>query len=230
MNRTVGVFKMYFRDKFTWLLLPWMILGISFVVNLAVASSMSEETLVTGGLASVFIFYLVLGITTTNQMFPFALGLGIRRTDYFAGTSLVVVAASALMSVLLVLLSVLEGDVIADWGVGLQFFHLPFVSAVPIPMQLVSYFILFLFMFYAGFVISCLYRRFGKLGMYVFFIASFVILAFTPMLISYYDRWDEIGRWVTANIHSISDATLWLLPFAALLALASYGLLRRSTV
>lgn len=221
---------MYFRDKFTWLMLPWIIMGISFAVNFVLASSVMEENLVTGGLFSVFILYLVLGITVPIQMFPFALGLGVRRVDYFVGTLLVVIAAGALLSALLILLSVLEGDVIPDWGVGLQFFHLPVVSDVPIPLQFVSYMIFLLFMFYAGFAITCIYRRFGKTGMYVFFIASIVILAFTQILISYYDRWDEIGRWVTTNIHSISDATLWLLPVAALLALVSYGLLRRSTV
>lgn len=230
MNRTLSVFKMQLRDKFSWLVLPWIIMGISFAVNLVLAAGMMEEKLVTGGLSSIFIFYFVLSITIPIQTFPFALGMGIRRTDYFLGTSLVAVFVGALMSFLLVLLSVMEGSWFANWGVGLQFFHFPIVSDAPIPMQFVSYLILFLFLFFSGFAISSVYRKFGKTGMFVFFAVAFAILAFTPMLISYYDRWDEIGRWVEANIHSMEDVTLRLLPVAALFALASYALLRRSTV
>lgn len=232
MNRIFGVYNMQLRDKFSWLVLPWIIIGISFAVNLFIAASASamEESIVTGGLSSIFIAYFILSIIVSNQTFPFALGMGVRRIDYFIGTSMVAVSVSVFMSVLLLGLSVLENSVFDQWGVGLQFFHLPFVSDESILMQFVSYVILFMFMFYLGFAINSIYRKFGRNGMYAFFILSFVILAFTPMLISYYDRWDEIGRWVEANIHSLRDATLRLLPPTALLALATLGLLRRSTV
>lgn len=229
MNRIAEVFRMQLRDKFSWLLLPWIILGSSFAVNLLIAAS-QPDTLVTGGLTSIFIYYFVIGIVVPAQTFPFALGMGIRRIDYFAGTSLVSVAIGALMTVLLLILSALENSWLASWGVGLSFFDVPFFSDGPIAMRGATYLALFLLMFFSGFAIACVYRKFGRAGMYALIVLGIVVTAFTPMLISYYDLWDEIGRWVEANIHSLNDLTPWAMLFSALLALVSFGLLRRSTV
>ena len=229
MNRTVGVFKMHLRDKFSWLYLPWMIVGGVFAVSIALASAL-PETIVSGGLFSIFVYYFLLGIIVPPQTFLYSLGMSIRRTDYFLGTSFAAAVFGAISSLLLLVLAILEHTWLSNWGIGLEFFHLPFVNDVSVPMQFIAYFVLIMFLFFAGLTIASIYRKFGRPGMYVFALLLFFIFAFTPLLISYYDRWERIGQWIIANILSMNVVTLWLVPLIALFALASYGMLRRSTV
>lgn len=231
MNRAFGVFKMHVRDRFAWLYLPWIICLSSFAINLVVAGLMKEnEGFSTGGIASLYVYLLVLGITIVPQTFPFTLGMGVRRTDYFAGTLLAACAASAVSTVLMIFMSVTEKYGFVGWGVKLNFFHLPFLNEGPTFLQGITLFLLMLNLFFSGFVIACIYRKFGRTGTYIFFTLVLLIFAFTPLLISYYDRWDEIGRWAEANIRTMNDLSPWLLLLTALYALASFGMLRRSTV
>jgi len=231
MNRTVSIVKMHMRDKFSWLVLPWLICLVSFVVNLIVGGTVNPEGgIYTGGVSSLYIYLFVLGLIIVPQTFPFALGMGVRRRDYVAGTLATFIGLSAGSTVLLLLLSEAENSWLAGWGVGLHFFHLPFVHEGALLLQAFTHFTLLLFMFCSGFFIASIYRRFGRTGMYAFSLAAFLIFGFTPLLISYYDRWDDIGRWVEANVHTLNDLTPWLLILVVLLALGSFGMLRRSTV
>jgi len=231
MNRTISVIKMHMRDKFSWLVLPWLICLISFAVNLFIGGIVNpEEGIYTGGVSSLYIYLFVLGIIIVPQTFSFALGMGVRRKDYFTGTLAAFIGLGAGSTVLLMLLSETEHSWFVGWGVGLHFFHLPFAHEGSLLLQAFTHFTLLLLMFCSGFFIASIYRRFGKTGMYIFSLGAFLIFGFTPLLISYYDRWDEIGRWVEANVHTLNDLTPWLLILAALFALGSFGLLRRSTV
>lgn len=230
MNRVTGVFRMHWRDKLTWLYLPWGICLFSFVVNLVTAAFIQETVLYTGGIATIFVYLFVSGIVVVAQTFSFTLGMGVRRTDYFLGTLVLAVWVSLFSTAALIVLSLIEGSWYVGWGVGLHFFNLPFIHDGPILGQAVALFVLMLNQFYAGFGIASIYRKFGKIGMFVFFTLVFLIFAFTPLLITYYDGWVEVGRWIEANFHSMIDLTPWLLLLTALYAIVSYGLLRRSTV
>ncbi len=149
----------------------------------------------TGALATFFFVMLVVGIGAVIRMFPFAVGFGARRRDFFLGTLAMGVAASAAWAILLGLLSLIEANVIKNWGVGLHFFHLPFFSdgsplrqfcwsyyhdascvqsdpsyvngAVPLG-QFWVYFVLLLFMYLLGLLLGSIYQRFGRTGEYVF--------------------------------------------------------------
>ncbi|MFK4996826.1 hypothetical protein ACI2OX_02705 [Bacillus sp. N9] len=54
----------------------------------------SQKDFYTGGVTSIFIYIFVLGILVVIQTFPFALGMSIRRKDYFVATTMMGVASS----------------------------------------------------------------------------------------------------------------------------------------
>ncbi|WP_028608409.1 hypothetical protein [Paenibacillus harenae] len=226
MNRVSSVVKMHSRDKWSWFIVPWLVMLSSFVINFII-SYFVDEPLITGGLSSIFIYMFVAGIITLAQTFPFALGMSVSRTDYFLGTSSMVLLTSAGSSLLLLLIGLTEGWT-NDWGSGLVFFQLPYLSEGPLVNQFTVYLIIFLFMHYSGILIGVVHKRTGKNGM--FLISGILLAAFTLLgfLADYLNWYPAIFDWIVKQ--SAMDYALWMLPFIVIFAAASYLLLRRATI
>jgi hypothetical protein len=229
MNRTTAVMNMHWRNKTSWLFTPVLILGSSFLVNIVVAKLIDEtDKFYSGGITSIFIYMLVIGSVSLVQTFPFALGLSVRRTDYFLGTAITAFINCLLIAIMLCLLAYLEADVTNGWWVQLHFFNLPYVNDGNPFQQLVIYLMIMFNLFFLGFVISSIYRRFGIIGM---IIGSILILAAGTVgsfALNRFELWDNIF----AAIRTLTafQVALWLIPFTACYAIVSYLLLRRSTV
>lgn len=226
--RIKGVVGMHLRDKFSWFYLPWIILMSSFVINVGIAASVpDDQEIVTGGLASIFIYMLVCGIVSVHHTFPFALGLSVRRRDYFGGTMLMILSASAVLSVMLTIFSAVE-SASEGWGVQLSFFHLPFVADGSVAQQWVIYASLMIFMYLLGFACSCVYRRFGRTGLYTLAIASFLAgTAFTYAMTYRPQLRNNLGDFFSGM--TAFDLALLLVPAWLVLSAIAYALLRRST-
>ena len=177
-----------------------------------------------------------------------------RRRDYFLGTMALGVAVSAAWAILLVLLSLIEANLIQNWGVDLHFFHLPYFSdGSPLRLLLVVlsryglrtidptylrggaslqqfwvYFTLLLFMYLLGFLPGSIYQRFGRIGMYILAGVAFLLLSVFLLVSTYWNWWGSHLRLVCPADRR--RAALWMLPLIAICALASYALLRKATV
>ncbi|WP_152401245.1 hypothetical protein [Paenibacillus cellulositrophicus] len=227
MNRTAGVMKIHWRDKWVWMYVPWVVMLFSFAVNLVIGIlTRGEEPINSGGVVTIYVYMFVAILIVQAQTFPFALGLNIRRTDYFVGTSAMALLVSAVSSVLLFALGMIEQFTNA-WGVQLHYFHLPFLKEVSPLGRLGIYFIVMIHMFFMGFVISSIHRRFGRTGMFVFFIALIVLSSICSFAMTYYGLWLDFFRWIGAHY---MDLFLWMIPLTVIYALLSYVLLRRATV
>ncbi|MBP3964162.1 hypothetical protein [Paenibacillus lignilyticus] len=229
MNMVQNVVKMYARDKFGWFILPWVILLSSFVVNLLIASLLPiDEKLVTGGLMSIFIYMMVVGIISLSQNFPFALGLSVRRRDFFLGSMLMISLLSTGISIILCLLSYIESSVIDGWGVQLYFFHLPYLSDGNVFSEFVIYFSCMVSLYMTGFLCASVHRRFGRNGMYVLSIAAVLLITILFYVINYMGWWSTIFHFF--GDHTAVQLAEMLLPITVCLSIVAYLLLRRATV
>ncbi|MCM3627917.1 hypothetical protein M3194_11135 [Paenibacillus glycanilyticus] len=226
MNRIGNVLKLHQRDKSAWLVIPGMILGSSFLVNLIVGF-LSGVEIYTGGLMSIFIYMLVLGIIVLPQTFSFAISFSIRRTDYFVGTALNAVIIGFFTAIGLLLLSAIE-KATNYWGTGLHFFHLPYLTDGNLVQQFSVYFLALVMLFFWGFAIGSVFRKFRGIGMLVLTLASLLSTTLLTVLIISYDWLDNIINWF-ADLTAF-DLSLWLLPFILCYAIVSFVLIRRSTV
>src|SRR5215467_1977357 len=209
MNRIASVMVMHSRDRATWLLGPSIVLGAGFVIVLSIALSIdllwgSATPVYTGALACIYIVMLAVAIGTVSGTFPFAVGFGTRRRDFLLGTLAWSVVYCASWAILLGLLSLIEANVIKNWGVGLHFFHLPFFSdGSPLRQfcwsyyhdmscaqsdpnyfsggsslqQFWVYFVLLLFMYLLGLMLGSIYKRFGRTGGYFVFGSAFLLIS-----------------------------------------------------
>lgn len=225
MNRVNNVIKLHMRNKMSWLLIPWIILGANFLISLIFGLSLNDgETMNTGGLASIFIYMLVTGAVTLKDTFPFALGLSIRRKDYFQGTVIASFLFNFCTAALLAILAVIE-NATNGWGIGLHLFSISILQDLSPITVFGMYLILLLQMYFLGFATSSIHRRFGALGMIIFFVVVLLIGTGGSMLLSQFGLWGSIFSWIG---HHYLELFWWMVPLVAVYLLAAYGLLRRA--
>ncbi|MFC4601700.1 hypothetical protein [Cohnella hongkongensis] len=228
MNRVKGIVKAHLTDLWSWTMLPWLILGFSFAVNLVIGS-LVEEVIITGGLTSIYIYMMVLGIVSLGQTFPFLIGFGARRKDYFLGTAATISLISAASAVVLMLLGYVERAT-SYWGIDLRFFNVPYVTDGPLAEQFEQFWIFFnamLHLFFLGFAIAAVYRKFGRNGLFAVFIVLGLALTVAFYAITHYDRWGSLLSW--AQGISVLELANGMLVLTLLYVVLSYALLRKAT-
>ena len=114
MNRISSVLTLHYRDKWSWFYIPSIILFSSFAVNLIVSFLVtSQGAFYTGGVTSIFIYLFVAGIIVVTKTFPFAIGMSIRRVDYFTGSVVMGAIVSIVFATLIFLMAQLENQ--SNW-------------------------------------------------------------------------------------------------------------------
>lgn len=211
----------------TWFGIPWFIIGANFLINLIIALSLElDESINTGAITSIFIYTLIAGVITIKETFPFALGLSIRRKDYFFGTAVTVLIVNAFSALVLAILSIIE-EATNGWGVRLHLFKIQFLNDLSLIGTLGIYLIVLLHMYFLGFAISSLHRRFGSASMYIFFTSLLLIGTVGSFIFTRFGFWGDLLNWI---IHSYMDLFWWMVPLVVVYLVAAYGLLRRATV
>jgi len=228
MNRISTVMKIHAKDKMMWFIVPWcFVLLPSFLINLLIGLIFRPENgIITGGLSSIFVMMMAVGMYTLTKSFPFALGLSIRRTDFFLGTVMMVAAVCLGISVVLSTLSFVEGD--WGWGVELHFFNLPYLSDGSLAEQSWTLFATAFHMTFFGFFIIAIFRRFGRTGLFVFFPVILLAGSVIGFLCTYFGWWTDIINWLT--VHSAAQLGSWLFVVAVIYVLLSFLMIRKSTV
>jgi hypothetical protein len=227
MNALQSVMKMHARTTY-WFFTPLVIIVASFIMSLLVSRLFHGNGAVFyGGINYVYVFFFVFGIVSLNDTFPFALGFSVRRTDYFLGTLLLVVLLSAATAILIVLLAFVQSHAIHGWDGRLHLFSLPSVNDASSGEQLWIYFVAQVHMYFLGFAIGSIYRRFGKAGMWAFFVFAFLLLSASIFL-------STSLHWESTFFFWLSQSTAFEFAWLALLSagymLVSYMLLRKATI
>lgn len=175
---------------------------------------------------SIYFFMLTLGIIVIPMNFSFLLGFGVRRKDYFWGTVTWFTVNMLAASIVLTILREIE-KATSGWGTGLGFFNLPFINDLSGLEFLALNFVTFMFFCISGFLLPSIVRRYGGLVLAGLCVLLIIILGVAGVLVTYFEQWDEIGRFFVTYQ---TDSIWFLIPFTVVFALISYLLLRKSTV
>jgi hypothetical protein len=133
----------------------------------------------------------VAGIVGLAQTFPFAIGLSVRRTDYFWGTAAMAGIASLTHALVLVVMAVIE-NATDSWGGIVSFFHIPYVNDGRILEQLWVYLALLMNGYFSGMAIASLYRRFGGYVLTAVLGLLFLLACGASLLFTYNLWWENI--------------------------------------
>jgi hypothetical protein len=230
MNAIRTVVKMYTRGKLIWFFLPWIGLLLQFFAALIVILIITllfggKTPFYPGGLITICVIMFLVGIMTLNDTFPFALGFGVRRTDYVLGTTVMAVEVSTVTAVLWLLCSLLE-IVTGGWSIELYYFHLAYFNDGSLIEQFWVYFMVLANLYFLGFVVGSIHQRFGRAGTLIFLLIVFLLISLFSLVWTYLRWWGALLHWFSQ--YTAFELALLLLPLTVFYLLASYLLLRRA--
>jgi len=224
------------------LLMPWAILACSFVVNLVIfAVSPDGQRQVptshglvsvpdpgyTGGVASIYVMFIVLGVNMIGRSFPFALSLGVSRRSYYAGSAALGLALAAVDGLALTALQAIERAT-GGWGVHMHFFQVPYILSGPWYQTWLTSLAALALLFVYGMWYGIVYRRWSLPGVVSFVIAQLAVVVAVVLLAAGADAWAGVGRFFTGL--TAVGLTGLMVALAVLLLAGGHATIRRATV
>jgi len=226
MNRSIlGVMKMYLTDVRPSIYIFWSILFAVYALMLLILFQFEDGQVSSGGLSPLYVYMLIVGIVSLKETLPYALGMGVRRKDYYWGVVGSGIGLAGAFSFIMAVLSRIETVAFRNMERQFQFFRIPFFDSIGFGEEWGSQFLFLSFAFSFGLLLSLLHRRFGKISLYAFFGMLFLAI----ILLHLFHAWPSIFVWLV-SLDSIVAFSLWLLPVIFANAAASYLLVRRVTV
>lgn len=177
-----------------------------------------------GGQAPLWYFFAV-GMSAMTLTFPFSQAMSITRREFFFGTMLTAILASALMGVLFLIGGGIEVAT-NGYGVNGYVFYLPWLwDAGPLG-AFVVYFTLALFFFVLGFTGATIYKSWGQLVLLIVSIGLSLVLIGLLFVAARMDLWNEIGAAIM-DLGAVGLA-LWGLLLTAVFTGVSFLAFRRT--
>jgi hypothetical protein len=231
MNTWLSVARYQLTNKLGFVILPWAILALDFVIVLVIFTATPAaghgHPSYAGALASIYILLLIVGAAAIAQQLPFALALGVSRRSFFTGTALLTVAVAAVYGLGLTVLQLIERGT-GGWGLNLHFFRVPYLLAGPWYLTWLTSFVGLALMFAWGMWFGIVYRRWSVIGLLSFIAAQVLALAAVLLIIAAANAWTSVGHFFTTL--TITGLTGLLAALTAALLAGGYATVRRLAV
>lgn len=237
-RRIMNVVRLHFANPWTTIILPWIILGVIFGANLVIWALISTMANTGGNDADlrdgvqysgsnffIFIYMLVVAIQAISITFPFALGYGVTRRDFYLGSALTFVILSAAYSAALTILSMIE-DATNGWGLGGRMFTTGYFGENP-AQRLLIFFLGLLFFFFVGTAAAAVWVRWKATGLTAFFIGIGLATIAVVALITLTGSWSAVGAFFATA--GLIGSVLWSLVITAIAGVTGWMILRRAT-
>jgi hypothetical protein len=237
VGRIVNVVRLHLTNPWTTIILPWIILIAILLANIAIwwlilsntptadIADVKEGLGYSGASTYIFVYIMVVAVQAIAVTFPFALGYGVTRRDYYLGTALTFLGLSAMFSIGLTILSLIE-DATHGWGLGGRMFT-TFYYGDAWPQRLFIYFAAFLFFFFVGMAAASLWVRWKANGLIGFFLGLGVVVIGGAALLTVTQNWGAFGSFF-ANAGFVGSFA-WSLVISAIAAIGGFFVLRRAT-
>jgi hypothetical protein len=238
LQRIWRVVKLHFANPWTTITFPWIILGVIFIANVAVWSIIYWSTLgdsnrsdvadrmqYSGASFWIFVYMLVVAIQAINITFPFALGYGVTRRDYYLGTALNFVILAAIYGAGLTVLGLME-RLTNGWGFGGRMFTAPYFG----DNWLQNFYIFFvgmLFFFFVGSLFGAVFVRWKSTGITFLLFGLGALGVGILALSAFTNSWSAIGNFFAAA--GLVGSLSWSLVLTAIAGVAAFFVLRHAT-
>ncbi|WET77879.1 ABC transporter permease [Amycolatopsis sp. QT-25] len=229
MNTLVKVARYHLVDRLQFVVLPVGVTLFAFLVNLTIFAVLPEtpEENYSGGLLTLYVFMLVCGALSMTKSLPFGLALGVSRRSYYLGTILLVAGLAGLYAVGIVVFQAIE-EATGGWGVGLNYFRVPWLLNGPWYLTLLTSFVLLTLMFVYGMWYGLIYRRAAVVGVVLFAAAQVLVLVGGVLLLSWTDSWPKLGTFFsTLTVGGVTGVLALLVGVAGA---GGFATMRRVTV
>lgn len=171
-------------------------------------------------------YLIVVGVQAVSYTFPFALGFGATRRDYWLGTGLMFVLASLLYAVVIATLLVIERAT-GGWGIGAGMFDALWYVGADWFTAFYTTFALQLLVLFIGAGVTTVFMRWRMKGLLTLAAGGMVVILGIIALLTFTASWESLGAWL-GSIGLVGVFTL-LLVTALAWAVAGFLVIRRAT-
>lgn len=228
MSRYLNVVRFHLMDRINFVVLPPSILTFVFLIDLLILElTPGTGTRYVGGLGSIFILIIVMGVLSVARSLPFGLTLGISRRSYYFGTVLLSLMMAAAGAIVITIGQAVERAT-DGWGIGMGFFRVPHVLDGAWYLTLLSVFVTLALCFVYGMWFGLVYRRWALIGAMAFLAAQITVLALAALLTTWVHGWHDVAHFF-ATLSAVSLTGL-LAVIAVLLLVGGLRSMRRVTV
>jgi hypothetical protein len=229
-NSWVKVARYHLVDRFTFTVVPWIVLTFDFLITIAVTDAIGpvkHPQAQSGAVFAIYVFFLIIGAISVFRSLPFGLAVGVSRRAYYAGTTLLALALAAIDGLALAMLQVIERAT-NGWGVTLHFFRMPYLLNGPWYLTWLTSFVLLALAFVYGMWFGLVYRRWNLIGLLAFAAAQIIVLAGGAALTTVTHAWSTVGHFFTTL--SVVGLTGLLAALAGVLLAGGYTTIRHVTI
>lgn len=233
-NEIWRIVRLHAVNPSIFFLVPAMVLGGAWVITMVIAlillgSGVPMEN--TGfeyswAVLSPQWYLVVVGVQAVSYTFPFALGFGATRRDYWLGTGLMFVLASLLYAVVIATLLVIERAT-GGWGIGAGMFDALWYVGADWFTAFYTTFALQLLVLFIGAGVTTVFMRWRMKGMLTLASAGMALILGIIALLTFTESWGSLGEWL-ASIGLVGVFTL-LLVKALAWGVAGFLVIRRAT-
>jgi hypothetical protein len=228
MTRVLQAARLHLINPMVSLGIPWLVVAISFAINVAVwhlTPAGEDDGGFTGGVLALYITVLVVYIQSVTHILPFAMGLSFSRRTFYLGTALFAVAQALYYGIALAVLVAIE-NATDGWGAGMSYW-------APGPFEVDNFFLQILAsgapmlaFISVGVGMGVVHQRWGQSGIWGLMIGTMLVFGGLGILITWLDAWGSVGTWFGEQ--SIATLTIGLpAALALVVALVSFPGIRR---
>lgn len=237
-RRVWNVVRLHFVNRMIYLGIPWIIVGATWIVSMVIGILIVANSTGTGrakafegmgnswAVLSPLWYLVVVGVLAIAQSFPFALGLSVTRRDFYLGTALTFVVIGSGNALAFAVLTEIERAT-SGWGIGTRMFTALWFGSQPFLVNLLSYLVICLGVFFIGSCIATIYMRWRVVGMLVFWLGLVAALVIVGVVVTLANGWATLFE----SLVSLGVAGIfgWLAVLVAAAAVFGYLILRRAT-
>lgn len=212
--------------------IPWLIVGSAFAISVAISALITANGGTTDGqryswaVLSPQWYLVVVGVQAVGMTFPFALGFGVTRREFWLGTSALFALLSLANAAAFTILVQLE-KATGGWWVGTHMFDSLWYGVDSWWVDFFSTFALQMLVFFLGAAATTIYMRWRIMGMLVVGIAFAVLLLGAAVVVTATDGWLDLFTWIGGL--SIVQLFSGVLIAALACAVGGYLVIRRAT-
>ncbi len=236
-QRVVRITRLQFVDPWVFVWLPAIITGAALLISIAIAfivtriAGVDPEALRVGmrnswAVLAAFWYFITIAIQAMAATFPFALGVGSTRRDFWLGSMLAFGVFSAITALVFAGLRGLE-IVTGGWGTSAAMFDALWYVGTPWWVGAWSTFSLALAFLVIGAATTACYMRWRALGVIIAVLAVVGLLVAAVAVITGLAAWGAVVAWFTRiGVFGIFAVVLGV---TALAAIGGFLVIRRAT-
>lgn len=233
MSTWRNVARYHLIQRVNYLILPWAVLALAFVVCLVIFASLNASGTKpghddTGAVVTIFVFWFIAGLLTTARSLPFGLALGVTRSAYYLGSVALGVGLAAVYGLALTALQAIERAT-DGWGVQMHFFRVPYILNGPWYLTWATAFAGLALLYCWGMWFGLAYRRWNLIGLLGFIAAQIIVFTIGALAATSTGGWHSIDHFFTTTL-SAAGLTGLLAALAAALVAGGLVTARRLTV